>query len=390
MPVVLINVYLIIGLGILLSLYLGQWLEKFQIIWLMAALIMGLMVSGNDALQQILSDTTVAFIAQTGMYLLLFIVGFDLDITALRRQSKMVLRSAAIIILLEALVTSSLIHWLLGYEWMISIVVALSFATVGEAILVPILDRHRAINTKVGQMIIEIGTADDLIEVITLIMVIFWWNQSGRDYQINLLFIGSLMALLLFLTLKVRSRISHSKFWTEDLVMGTSMGWLLLWIGLGSGVELAPIAALLAGASLRAIMPHRLIKTADKSIRLFAYGLFVPVFFLWVGASVNLSSLIKSTWLVLLMVTVTTVIKILGTYLSTYKRLNRQQALLVGVGLSVRFSTSIVIVRILWDHQLIGQELYSLIIASSVVAELLIPILFNYLLHQARVQHKPI
>jgi Kef-type K+ transport system membrane component KefB len=53
---------------------------------------------------------------------------------------------------------------------------------------------------------------------------------------------------------------------------------------------------------------------------------------------------------------------------------------LLGIGLSVRFSTSIIIIKILFESNLIGSELYSIIIASSIVFNFIIPILFSNLI----------
>ncbi len=54
--------------------------------------------------------------------------------------------------------------------------------------------------------------------------------------------------------------------------------------------------------------------------------------------------------------------------------------ILLGIGLSVRFSTSIVIVKILFENELIRSDLYSIIIASSIVFKFIVPVLFANLL----------
>jgi len=52
----------------------------------------------------------------------------------------------------------------------------------------------------------------------------------------------------------------------------------------------------------------------------------------------------------------------------------------LGLGLSVRFSTSIVIIKYLFEHNLIPLGLYSVLIASTALFTLVIPISFAYLL----------
>ena len=53
----------------------------------------------------------------------------------------------------------------------LAILVALSFATVGEAVLIPILDEFRLTKTKLGQTIPGVGILDDVIEVLLLVFI---------------------------------------------------------------------------------------------------------------------------------------------------------------------------------------------------------------------------
>ena len=106
------------------------------------------------------------------MYFLLFIIGFEIDLKKLKKSGKFIFKATFFIIFLEAIFGTLLIHFLFGYSWFISFLVALSFATVGEAILIPILDEFKIVNTKLGHSIIGIGTFDDIIEILLLILIV--------------------------------------------------------------------------------------------------------------------------------------------------------------------------------------------------------------------------
>ena len=84
--------------------------------------------------------------------------------------------------------------------------------------------------------------------------------------------------------------------------------------------------------------------------------------------------------LIILIVLVSLAAKILASYLSGKKRLGKKDSILLGIGLSVKFSTSIVIIAIFFENGLITAGLYSVIIASSMIFAFLIPILFATLL----------
>ena len=87
----------------------------------------------------------------------------------------------------------------------------MSFATVGEALLFPILDEFKVINTKLGQSIIGIGTLDDVIEVFVLILLIFLLGSGGNPHANVILVFASLCALLV-LTYGLKRRVKSSPF----------------------------------------------------------------------------------------------------------------------------------------------------------------------------------
>ena len=80
------------------------------------------------------------------------------------------------------------------------------------------------------------------------------------------------------------------------------------------------------------------------------------------------------------MVVVSKGAKLLGSYIIGRKELGSKQSILLGIGLSVRFSTSIVIIKILFENEMIGSDLYSIIVASSIVFKFIIPVLFANLI----------
>lgn len=104
-----------------------------------------------------------------GMLLLLFNIGLELDLRELRNASRFVLKATALIILAEALAGTLLVRFLFGYSWAVSFLIALSFATVGEAVLVPILEEFGMVNSRLGQFIIGVGTLDDVFELATIL-----------------------------------------------------------------------------------------------------------------------------------------------------------------------------------------------------------------------------
>ena len=127
-------------------------------------------------------------------------------------------------------------------------------------------------------------------------------------------------------------------------------------------------------------MPKQRLLVIENEVKAVCYGIFAPIFFLWAGASMDMKYLITYPVLVLLIVLISSGAKYLASYMIAVKELGLKQSILLGTGLSVRFSTSIVVIKILLDNKVIEEDLYSVIIASSIIFTFVIPVLFSFLL----------
>ncbi|HDK16607.1 MAG TPA: cation:proton antiporter, partial [Nitrospirae bacterium] len=191
------NTALFLALIFVITFLVGKLVEKVRVPWIFAALLIGFCLAVYNPFTAVTSSETFEFLAELGMYFLLFMIGFELDINKLKKSGAFIVRSTFFIIMLEAVAGTLLVHFVFGYEWYISLLVAMSFATVGEAILLPILDEFRVVNTKLGQSIIGIGTLDDIIEVLVLVLVMIKLGGGGESQGDERLILVSLVVLLI-------------------------------------------------------------------------------------------------------------------------------------------------------------------------------------------------
>jgi len=378
----MMNAFLFLAIIFLFTFLIGRLIEKIRVPWIFAALLVGCLFAIYNPFLSITSSPSFEFLANLGMYFLLFIIGFEVDIKQLKRTKNFIFKSTFFIISLEAVFGSLLIHFVFGYSWFISLLVALSFATVGEAILIPILDEFKIVNTKLGQSIIGIGTLDDVIEVFLLIIVSIVIGSSLRS-NMNIFLILISLGILFVLTIglvKLKKKGAEFRFLPIETLFLFILFGLFLFLGIGELADATPIAAVLSGIALKTFIPDERIEKVKKSIRTMCYGFFAPIFFVWVGVSLNMKYLIEFPLLVILVVIVANSAKLLGSWIVGRKELGTKQSILLGIGLSIRFSTSIIIIKILFENNLIGSDLYSVIVASSIVFKFIIPVLFSNLL----------
>ncbi|RMD67319.1 cation:proton antiporter [Candidatus Pacearchaeota archaeon] len=382
----MINILLFISLAFLFTFLVGNLIERIKAPWIFAALIFGGLIALHNPFVEITTSRTFEFLAKLGMYFLLFIIGFEINLREIRKQGGFLMKATFFIILSEALVGTIFIHFVFGYEWLVSLLAALSFATVGEAILVPILDSFKITNTKLGRAIISIGTLDDIIEIIVLVAVVALIGSSGAssantaNFSITQIFI-SLFVLFAF-TIGLRKfgeRENKFKFSSIEKLFLFLLFVLFLFLGVGELADSAPLAAFLAGIGTKTFVPRKRLALIESEIRTISYGFFAPLFFVWAGTSLNLPYLLASPLLLVFVIVLVTAVKLGASFLVGRKELGDRGAFLLGIGLSARFSTSLVVIKLLLDAGLIRTDLYSIILASSVVLSFVIPLAFSAL-----------
>ncbi len=377
----MISIFLFLAFAFAAIFILGRLIEKFRVPWIFGALILGTLLAIKNPFAAITSSSSFGFLSNVGLYLLLFVIGFEIDLKKFFKEGKFILKSTFFIILFEALFGSLIVHFIFGYSWLISSIVALSFATVGEAILIPILDEFKIINTSLGRAIIGIGTLDDGFEILTLVLTILLIGSKIKVYSNTFLVIASL-GLLFALTFGfkfLKKDGEKFKFFDVETLFFLILAILFLFIGIGNYADAASLGALLAGISLKTFLPKGRYNSIKNIVKAVCYGFFAPIFFLDVGLDINISYLVAYPLLVLLVVAVSNSAKVVSSYIAARKKFGTKKSILLGIGLSVRFSTSIVIIKLLFDNGIVSSGIYSVIISSSIVFKFLVPLLFSYL-----------
>lgn len=387
----MVEIFLFLAIAFIITLILGNLLEKIQVPWIFASLLIGTVLAFNNPFEAITSSQTFNFLSQLGMYFLLFVIGFEINLKKLKKSQSFILKSTFFIISLEAIFGTLLIKFVFNYPWAISILTALSFATVGEAILIPILEEFKILNTKLGQSIIGIGALDDIIEIALLILAGILVGSKIHSKTSIIITLTSLFILFLLTILLVKVR-KEGKTKFRFLPIETLFLFVLfmffLFLSIGEIAHATAIAAILAGIGLSTFLPDNRIKNIKSEIKTLCYGFFAPIFFLGVGLSIDTSYLLISPLLVILVVLVSKGSKILGSYIIGKKEMGTKKSILLGIGLSAKFSTSIIIIKILFENNLIRSDLYSIIITSSIVFNFLIPFLFSKLIVKWKISKK--
>ena len=365
------------------SLSLGYLLQKYlRIPWMFASLFFGLMLSTTGLFQSTLKSDVFKLLETFGMYFLLFIIGFSLDFKKMGKLKKYIVLGTIIIISLEGISGSLLLYFVFPAEvsnsFLVALVTALSFATVGEAVLLPILNEFRVIKTTFGQLTLGIGTLDDIIEILMLAVVAVlpgFIPMAQTQIIPDPLSIISCLGFLLLLTftlLKFGRKIktilekNHPPSYLTALL---TLFVCFSFIALGGLVfeSLATVGAIFGGMVLRGLLPKERLYQNERAVEFLGYIFLSPLFFLSIGASVSVTSLLLYPSLIALIWTVAKSSKLFSSFLLFRKLLGKKYSLLLGLGLSVRFSTSLIVQFILLSSGFISLALYSALVATAIL-----------------------
>lgn len=376
----------------LLAFLIGPLIEKVRVPWVFAALIIGSLLAVYNPFPSVMEDPAFKLLAELGMYFLLFIIGLEIDLNEIRKLGRLIVSTTLLTISLATIFGTLFIHFVFGTPWLTATLVAMSFGTVGEAILVPILDEFKIIHTKLGQAIIGIATLDDVLELIALIWLSVLLGVKadihthvGREVIAFGLLIA--MTLILFSIKKFIPKIRIPDY--SGILIAFMLIILFGYIGIGQMAGMEALAAILAGLVTKYFVTDDQFQVLTTHTKLLTFGFLAPVFFLSIGMEMNMSYLATNLLIVVLIILISAIAKLLGSWITARKTMGTQKAVLMGIALSVRFSTSIVIVTILYQNGLIGNELFSVLIASSILFKFIIPPLFANLLVKWNVAFKP-
>jgi len=280
-------VFLLIAVTFAFSLGLGFLLEKYlRMPWMFSALLLGIIFSSLSFFQSTLQDATFQVLSTMGMLFLLFMIGFNLEIGQMKRFGTHILKGAILIVGLEAVVVGTLLFFLFPAQIsgspLVAVVVALSFATVGEAVLLPILAKFSLLKTKFGQITLGIGTLDDILEVLTLIMIPFLpillpsLNIRGFPDPVfvvlDLIGIFILTGILVKIASKVKYLLSnHIQFSFIRPLLIILIFFSFVVVGDFVFESLAAISAIFGGIVARSLLPTENFRSDEKIVNFLGY-----------------------------------------------------------------------------------------------------------------------
>ena len=335
---------------------------------------------GTGGLNWVQPDILVTDFSEIGVILLMFLAGMESDVSLLKRYFKPGMFVAILGIMLP-----------LGLSWLAGLQItgsnAESFffgivlAATSVSISVEVLKELGVVSTKEGSTILGASVVDDILVVLILSLSLSFLGTSTEGLSLPLTIIEELLYFgLIFLIVKWLAPLLFSfaeKLSTTasviiaSLVLCFSMAYLADIVGLSS-----VIGAFFAGI---AVGQTKVKQEVMINIEAIGYALFIPVFFVSVGLSVDLSSLITQSGFIIFFTVIAIGTKLLGGFVGgKFAHFSNPSAWMVGAGMISRGEMALIILQIGQQNQLINEVYYSPLVVVVLLSTLVSPLILKY------------
>jgi Kef-type K+ transport system membrane component KefB len=369
------NLLLAIGLALILARFVGYLLEKIKqpavIGEILAGIIIGPFVLGKIFDIQYLSPETEA-LGQLGIILLLFLSGLEIGLDEIKSASK----NGFITTCLDAsfaFLFGFIAGHILGYNLIVSVAIGNILVATSVGISVKTLMDMKALHSKVGELILTVAVLDDVFGIVILSITLGHGGTNFLILKVMLFFLIFLAILLVF------NKVKNIKLHIPNLILTSSLAFLFLFSALAKMLGLAVITgSFFAGLLLSESRQRRkLIEFTRRVGEIF----FIPLFFVWVGASFDFYALKDIGILVLLFIPMAMIGKILGCSLGAkICGFKSRDALAVGIGMMPRLEVALVVVTTEISMGVFSKELSHQILAATVLLVMITSLVTPFLL----------
>ena len=325
------------------------------------------------------------FFSELGAIFLLFTAGYkEINLRELKTASKMAL-IPTISQVLVAFGFGFLIGAIFDFPQMARLFMGVAFSITSIGVSVRTLIDLDYLSKKIGSTMLASAILDDLIGIFMLSVVIsIAANQqipTGMEIlviAVRMLGFIAVMAVLgrvvfpVLFTYIHRMRVKESIF-AFVVMIALFSAYLAEAFGLH-----AVIGAFIGGACLSSV-PLAKIEDVQSKVSGIAYGIFIPIFFAFIGLSVELAAIQAAGLFTLLVIVMALFGKLIGGFIgSRIVGFDSYDSLIFGVGMMPRAGIELVVIAAGMEMGIIGDEIFSAIVLMIAVSVIVTPVLLKF------------
>ncbi len=356
---VLLKIVLLTG-GILLA---GFILKALNQPYIIAYIVAGILL-GPHGMNLIPEEQVISGLGSFGLILLLFFIGMEISLPSLIANWKISVLGTLVQVLISILVT-----YIIGYyfEWSLKRVIILGFviSLSSTAVVIKLLQDRNEINSQVGQNVVGILLAQDVIIVPMIIVLNYLGGEKTPPELLLRQIVGAILIIgIIYLVLKkgklslpfqgmIRRDHEIQVFLAIVICFGISLA--TAWLGLSSA-----LGAFVAGILVSSFRATQWVHDSLHAFRI----VFVALFFSSIGMLIDLDFLQEHFVLILIFVLSVLVINnLINASIFMLFKQNWKDSFYAGAVLSQIGEFSFILGSIGFTYGIVTDFTYSLIIS---------------------------
>lgn len=347
--------------------------ERFKQPAVVGEILAGVVI-GPSLLKLVAPSQVTQALSEIGVMLLLFMVGLEINSSALLKVG-----GRALLVAVSGVVVPFIAGWAVFSLWQTtgyqSIFMGAALVATSVGITARVLGTMNVLNTKASQIILGAAVIDDILGLIVL-SIVSSLARGGINYAelgvtagLSIGFTVFVMVVGTRLVKRAQPQIENLKVNEAYFIVGILLCLGLSWLGTLVGVA-ALIGAFLAGMALGESTEHTKLHAQASSVMEFS----VPFFLVSIGLQLDLSVFKDAQVITLALVTtlVAVVTKLVACGLVALP-MGKRTALQVGMGMVPRGEVGIIVAQIGLKSQVLSPALYAVVIFMAVATTLVAP-----------------
>lgn len=376
----------IVPIILIAAFVLGELFKRIGLPSVVGQILAGLLF-GVPAIKELLFGEGSAliiidFLATLGVLLLLFLAGLEIEIDKIKETS----RDSILVSLSSALVPFTLGFLFITfvfpeYGFLSAVIFGGAMMVTSEGTKVKVLMDLNSINTRLGAVMLAAGAIDDIFEVLFLSIVVIF-AKGGNLFDLAMIPVEIIIFLIIaYISFKIMSKVLHhldKKPGEQTGLFSIVMIFVLVLAALSESLNVGYLIGAILGGFLLQISLREISKRNKREminvIKLIALGFIVPFFFVNVGLTFDLGALSSNLPIIVATILIAFFGKMIGTLIiKPVSTLNWKQLYYIGWAMNSRGAAELVIALIAMQYGLITLEIFSALVAMSIVTTLIFP-----------------
>lgn len=377
----------------------GSLFKYFGLPPVVGEILAGLLL-GPTLFNLVLPDPTLAVLAELGVILLLFSIGCETSVKRLHQAGGRAVRVATLGILVPAIVIGFSSGLYLTDSTFVAIYLGCALTATSIGISLRVLNQAKQAQTSMGNIILGAAVIDDIAGVILLSVLFNFASHGALDVVSTLLLIGKVILFLILAPPLARALLYLARSFKPiadqsgyEVIIAMALICFFAWLA-----HLFGAPALLGGFAVGIALSRQFISPINQYlVNPFAFthkmelstkslvDVFAPIFFVYVGISLDLSQLDYSIGGIVLLVWLSILAIFSKLVAGWFAGGDWQTKVVVGSAMVPRGEVGLVFAELGLQMNIIDSKLFTELVVIIAITTLIGPLLLKWSLKKTAI-----